>query len=192
MGLLEEKKISMQQRFKQIREYYGLSQAQFAQKINMSPGFISNVETGRTKISDRTANQVCNVFPINRVWLLSGEGQMFTGETRPVDKDGIAERVRVVRKKAGLTQEEFARRISYSKLQIHSVEKRKVAPSNHFLEKIVVEFEVSREWMFTGMGEMEQETEELKWLNAHPTALIEWLKRHPDVVRELKKQIDEG
>ena len=59
----------MRDRFKQIREYYGLSQAQFAQRINMSPGFISNVETGRSNISEKTIDVVCRIFLINREWL---------------------------------------------------------------------------------------------------------------------------
>ncbi len=48
---------------------------------------------------------------------MSGEGEMFTqgSEQKPVDEGGIAQRVKEVRKWAGLTQEEFAKRIGYSK-----------------------------------------------------------------------------
>lgn len=68
----------MQERFKQIREYYNLSQAQFAQKIHRVPAFIANVETGRCGISGKTLDAICEAFPINRGWLMSGEGEMFT------------------------------------------------------------------------------------------------------------------
>lgn len=95
----------MQKRFKIIREYYGLSQAQFAQKINMSPGFISNIETGRTNISEKTVEAVCRVFLINREWLMDGIGEMITQSgKKPVDKSGLAMRIREVRKSEGLTQ----------------------------------------------------------------------------------------
>ncbi len=174
----------MQGRFKQIRVFYGLSQAQFAQRIHMSPGFISNVETGRSNISERTIDSVCEAFPISRDWLTRGKGEMLVevGEHNPVDKEGINSRVKEVRKWAGMTQEEFAGRIGYSKIQVHSVEKGKVAPSNQFLEKIVAEFRVSSDWLFTGMGSME--TMEY----GVDDQLINWLNDHPEVVRELRQR----
>ena len=172
----------MKNRFRQIREYYGLSQAQFAQKIKMSPGYISNVETGRCNISVKTINVICEVFPINEDWLTNGEGKMFTEESEehPVDKNGIAYRVKTVRIQTGLTQEEFGKRIGYSKMQIHAVEKGKVTPSNQFLEKIVREFKLNNDWMFRGVGSMEPKE------SGVDEQLINWLKEHPEVVRELR------
>ena len=67
----------MGKRFKAIRAHFGLSQAQFAQKTSKSPGFISNVETGRSNISEETISSVCSVFNINRGWLTTGTGEMF-------------------------------------------------------------------------------------------------------------------
>ena len=172
----------MQERFKIIREYYGLSQAQFAQKINMSPGFISNIETGRTNISERTVEAVCRVFLINREWLMDGTGEMITQSgKKPVDKSGLAMRIREVRKSEGLTQEEFATRIGYSKMQLYSVEKGKVVPSNQFIEKIAAEFGIDHDWLFTGAGAMSDQDCGID------EKLIKWLKGHPEVVQELRK-----
>lgn len=171
----------MKERFKQIREYYGLSQAQFAQRLNMSPGFISNVETGRSSVSEKTIDAVCRVFLINREWLVGGAGEMITqSEKNPVDKTGIAQRVKEVRKEEGLSQEQFAKRIGYSKIQVHSVEKERVAPSNQFIEKIVSEFGVDPEWIFTGVGDMKNKGAGID------DKLINWLYDHPEVVRELR------
>ncbi|MBR1780870.1 MAG: helix-turn-helix transcriptional regulator [Oscillospiraceae bacterium] len=90
----------MKERFKQIRDYYSLSQAQFAQKIRMSPGFISNVEIGRSRVSERTIDAICAAFPINRSWLNTGEGEMFLRgqKENEVDKSIVGRRVREVRK----------------------------------------------------------------------------------------------
>lgn len=66
----------LQDRIKQIREHFGLSQAHFAQKINKSPGFISLVETGRSNVSNNTIKSICAAFSINESWLRNGEGQM--------------------------------------------------------------------------------------------------------------------
>lgn len=175
----------MKERFKRIREYYSLSQAQFAQKIRMSPGLISNVETGRSRVSEKTIDAICTAFPINRSWLNTGEGgKMFLQgqQENEVDKTTVGTRVREVREWARLTQEEFARRIGYSKVHIHSVEKEKVTPSNQFLEKIAAEFRISSEWLFTGMGMMEAVERGVD------EQLINWLNEHPDVIRELRKR----
>lgn len=192
----------MKERFKIIRSYYGLSQPQFAEKIHRSPGFISNVETGRSRISEKTLNAICEAFPIDRSWLMTGvnsvtgktgEGGMFAcgegddaGEHNPVDKEGFASRVRAVRKYVDLTQEEFGRRIGYSKIQICYVEKGKVIPSNQFLEKVASEFGINKCWIFTGSGNMEdQEHEKGQGLDDR---LIRWLNKHPEVIQELRKR----
>ena len=57
-----------------------------------------------------------------------------------------------------------------------------MAPSNQFLEKIVAEFRVSSDWLFTGMGSME--TMEY----GVDDQLINWLNDHPEVVRELRQR----
>lgn len=172
----------MQNRFFILREYYGLSQAQFAQKINVSPGFIANVETERTNVSERTIDAVCKAFPIRREWLLEGKGEMFTGESKhdPVDKKGVENRIRAVRQEAGLTQEEFAKKIGYSKIQIHSVERGKVIPSNQFLEKVANVFSVSYEWLMTGKGQRGASEDPVD------DRLIAWLREHPEIARELR------
>ena len=172
----------MQKRFTVLREYYGLSQAQFAQKIHVSPGFIANIETGRTNVSERTVDAVCNAFPIRREWLVEGEGEMFTGESKhePVDKKGVENRVRAVRQEAELTQEEFAKKIGYSKIQIHSGERGKVMPSNQFLEKVANVFSVSYEWLMTGKGQRRASEDPVD------DRLIAWLREHPEIARELR------
>ncbi|MBR1780871.1 MAG: hypothetical protein IJ751_05650 [Oscillospiraceae bacterium] len=72
--------------------------------------------------------------------------------------------------------------MGYSKVQVHSVEKEKVTPSNQFLEKIATEFRISSEWLFTGMGMMEEQEKGVD------KQLINWLNEHPDVIRELRKR----
>ena len=174
----------MQNKFTVLREYYGLSQAQFAQKINVSPGFIANVEAERANVSDRTIDAVCRAFPIRREWLVDGEGEMFIEEHRqdPVDKKGMGNRVKAVRQDAELTQEEFAKRIGYSKIQIHSVEREKVIPSNQFLDKVAKEFAVSYEWLMTGKGQRKVSEDPVD------DRLIAWLREHPEIARELRNR----
>ena len=77
--------ITIQNRIKQIREYFGLSQEQFAQRINRSYALISLIETGRKKVSEETAERICSEFSVNKEWLLNGEGDMTASD--PIDRE---------------------------------------------------------------------------------------------------------
>ena len=45
---------SINDRVKQIRKHFGLSQAQFALRINRTSGLISLIETNRCNVSEET------------------------------------------------------------------------------------------------------------------------------------------
>ena len=172
----------MKTRFKQIRAHYGLSQAQFAQKLNMSPGFISNVETGRSDISDATVHSICEAFNVNEEWLRNGSGEMLSAAPPPANKETAGGRVKTVRKRERLTQQQFADRIGYSKMQVLFVEKGTVTPSNSFLEKIAAVFAVSYDWLLSGEGDVDADPGKLD------EELIAWLRKHPEVVREIRER----
>lgn len=110
----------MKDRIKQIREHFGLSQAHFAQRIHKSPGFISLVESGRSDVSEETISAICSVLPVNKEWLLTGEGEMTSQAA--VDKENIGIRIKQLRKDLELTQKEFAAATGYTNIQIHLVE----------------------------------------------------------------------
>lgn len=66
----------MNERLKQIREYYKLSTRSFAERVGMSNGAISLLENGRRTMTPQFIKLVCREFGINENWLLSGEGEM--------------------------------------------------------------------------------------------------------------------
>lgn len=79
----------MKDRIKQIREHFGLSQAHLAQRIHKSPGFISLVESGRIDVSEETIATICWVLPVNKKWLLTGEGEMTSQAAVNMENIGI-------------------------------------------------------------------------------------------------------
>jgi transcriptional regulator with XRE-family HTH domain len=170
----------MQRRFKEIRTYFGLSQAQFAQRIHKSPGFVSNVETGRSNVSEETICAICEAFGVNKGWLKNGSGEMLSENYAPVDKATVGNRIRAIRKQHDLTQQQFADKIGYSKMQIHFVEIGKVIPSNDFLQRVAAAFGVNYDWLLSGKGQIEATTDGVD------ERLISWLRDNPDVVRELR------
>lgn len=66
----------MNERIKEIRKFHKLTQTDFANKLGLSQNFITQLETGSKKPSDRTVSDICRVFSINEKWLRSGEGEM--------------------------------------------------------------------------------------------------------------------
>lgn len=67
----------------------------------------------------------------------------------------MKDRIKTVRKKAGLTQTEFAERIGATRAMIASYEGAAVVPADTVLKLISREFSVSYDWLKTGTGPME-------------------------------------
>lgn len=67
----------MNERVRFLRKSLNLSQEAFAEKITMTKNYISLVENGNRNLSERTTNDICRVFNVNREWLLHGTGEMF-------------------------------------------------------------------------------------------------------------------
>ena len=55
----------MIKRIIEIRKENGLSQEKFAEKLNLSRNFITQVETGKKNFSDRTIIDICESFFVN-------------------------------------------------------------------------------------------------------------------------------
>lgn len=64
-------------RIKEVREAKGLSQAEFAEMLNLKRNSISLIEVGKRNPSDRTIMDICSKFNVSEEWLRTGTGQMF-------------------------------------------------------------------------------------------------------------------
>lgn len=72
----------MKNRISEIRKQTGLTQEEFAKRINMSRNYIWMIEKGERIPADRTIGDICREFGVNRVWLETGVGDPF----QPKDK----------------------------------------------------------------------------------------------------------
>lgn len=72
-------------RLKRLRKELGFSQAAFAKRIGVSPAAISEIESGRNKLTVRNFDAICREFNVNPTWLETGEGEIFSEP-----KDGLA------------------------------------------------------------------------------------------------------
>lgn len=73
----------MNTRISFVRKSAKLNQQEFATKIGLTKNFISLLETGDRKPSDRTISDICREFGVDKVWLETGIGEPF----KPVDRN---------------------------------------------------------------------------------------------------------
>ncbi|WP_419093982.1 helix-turn-helix domain-containing protein [[Clostridium] scindens] len=64
----------MNERIQKIRKQLGLSQREFAKKIDIGASTLAMFETGDRKPKDIHINRICSEFGVNEVWLRTGEG----------------------------------------------------------------------------------------------------------------------
>ena len=72
----------MNERISEIIDALKMSKTAFAEKLNVSQAFISQVCSGAKRPSDRTVSDICSKFNVNEEWLRTGEGSMFVEMTR--------------------------------------------------------------------------------------------------------------
>jgi transcriptional regulator with XRE-family HTH domain len=64
-------------RILEIRRAKGLTQGEFAERINVSRSMIGSIEEKRRPVKDRTISLISLTFGANENWIRTGEGQMF-------------------------------------------------------------------------------------------------------------------
>ena len=69
-------------------------------------------------------------------------------------KDGIGNRIKLVRQQLGLTQQQFAEKIGISRSHISNIENGNEMPSNSLVLLITAIFPVNHDWLLYEDGEM--------------------------------------
>lgn len=73
---------TFKERFLYVLDNSDCSKSKAAEKLNVSPAYISQLCSGVREPSDRTVSDICRIFGVNRVWLETGVGEPF----QPKDK----------------------------------------------------------------------------------------------------------
>ena len=73
----------VRKRIKQLRETLNVSQRDFAKRIYISQTLLGDIELGNRNVNERTIQLISTEFNVNKDWLLTGEGEIFTAP--PVD-----------------------------------------------------------------------------------------------------------
>jgi transcriptional regulator with XRE-family HTH domain len=69
-------------RIKEALVALGMKQTTLAEQINVAPGYVSLLCSGRRTPSDRTIHDTAESMGVNETWLRTGEGEMFIPRSR--------------------------------------------------------------------------------------------------------------
>ena len=69
--------MSQGERLKFLRKELNLSQEKFGSKLGLSKVAISDIENGKTGLTERNAKSICRTFNVDYFWLTEGVGEMF-------------------------------------------------------------------------------------------------------------------
>lgn len=81
------------ERLKTLLNELGISQRQFAMRIHLDPGYFSKIIQGKVNPPNRILLLIENVFNVNKTWLESGEGEIFSNQGISLTKKQVLESI---------------------------------------------------------------------------------------------------
>ena len=78
-------------RIKAVRKALNISQRDFCKGIFLSQSFYAKIETGERKPNERVYELISNKYNVNREWLVTGKGDMFSSPPPDVELDQLME-----------------------------------------------------------------------------------------------------
>ena len=78
----------MNERIKEVRKYFGLSQKEFANSLGISDAAVSKIESGINNPADNTVRLICATYNVNYIWITEGRGDMLM----PMDTDRLIDK----------------------------------------------------------------------------------------------------
>lgn len=164
-----------------LRAYLGLSQAVFAEPLNLSPTHIARFEKGVSVPSKEIINTICDAFEVDHRYF---EEDMSVEEAvkKKIPGEGVAERLKAARRQKGLTQVELAEKSGVLQSVISRVE---------FGDKLTIKqgvklaeaLEVGIDWLMLGDEKKKEYPADKK--------MIDWLWEHSDVRKEIWDRMNE-
>ena len=73
--------MSVGSRIKEVRDFFDLTQQEFADRLRIKRGAVANYELERNAPIDAVISLICRVFNVREAWLRDGTGEML--EVKP-------------------------------------------------------------------------------------------------------------
>ena len=81
----------IQDRLVTVREALGLTQRDFCKGIYVSQSYYAHLENGNRPINDRIIALICSQYGVNRDFLLTGKGELFTADLPDIQLQQLLE-----------------------------------------------------------------------------------------------------
>lgn len=65
-------------RIRSVRKEHGLTQTEFGKRISITTAMVCMYENNKPRRVERTLNEICKEFGINKEWLETGQGEKYT------------------------------------------------------------------------------------------------------------------
>jgi transcriptional regulator with XRE-family HTH domain len=79
------------ERIKEIRTSLGISQREFSKRIYITQSFYGDIELGKKNINDRIIQLISTQFNVNKEWIKTGEGEIFTAPPPDIKRERLIE-----------------------------------------------------------------------------------------------------
>jgi transcriptional regulator with XRE-family HTH domain len=79
------------ERIKEIRKSLGVSQREFSKQIYITQSFYGDIELGKKNLNDRIIQLISTQFNVNKEWIKTGTGEMFTAPPPDVRRERLIE-----------------------------------------------------------------------------------------------------
>jgi transcriptional regulator with XRE-family HTH domain len=76
---------------KEIRLSLGISQREFSKRIYITQSFYGDIELGKKTANDRIIQLIASQFNVNKNWIKTGEGEMFTSPPPDIRRERLIE-----------------------------------------------------------------------------------------------------
>lgn len=148
-------------RLKELMRILNLNQSQFAEKIEIEQSNVSKMLSGKRPIGRNIVNKLVLAFDINKDWMLTGYGEMFSSqiasnsfhlEDVDLNMNGVKDRLLRFIQHTGISTAEFERSIGVSGGYVSNIS-RSIQPDK--LEVISKVYpDLSIEWLLVNTGKM--------------------------------------
>ena len=179
----------LSQNLKQLRKEKGLSQQELAEKTGASLASINGWESGRIrKIREGSLEKLAAALDTTKDVLLS-ESVVAKKEVDDFAKE-VSSRIKEVRKKRKLKQEDVAEKLGISKFDYIDVENGSAEPGLAQLKTIAELLEVTLDELF-GLEKLEPEAEEseVQEEKGRPERWIRQLSEAPEEIKDAMKKM---
>ena len=129
-------------RLKEARKRIGISQKDLAKVLNLSPAYLSLIETERQSISEPIVIKMRDLYGVDARWLMYG-----------IAPKGEKSRLRQARDELGLKQKDMAKELGISAQYLGMMERGDQPLSEPLAMKMQELYGFSAEWILFGKGE---------------------------------------